>query len=325
MSLLNSDRNVALDIARALCTIEIIAFWHALNYMDLETDFMLTYGVLLTRFSLSVFTFLSGFFLSKYTIRNGKDVICFYRKRLLRFFPLFFISCISLYIGGELVNHSWFDSIFQFLMTVIGLGVFYPPMAGTVWYISMLMLFYLITPFILLKFCNKWVACSVFFLIFILVSRIIPVDDRLIIYYPFYALGLCINKKIIKRESLLNKKQGITILICGGGSLLLCVFYGTIFKGLLFYMILLIGGISVIAISIGISKINVTVNRIGRILAYSSMAAYLFHRQVYECFRMISPNHIVPICLMLLAIGCVFVFSFYIQRIYDCFCSKYLV
>ena len=241
----------------------------------------------------------------------------------MRFFPLFFISCISLYIGGELVNHSWFDSIFQFLMTVTGLGVFYPPMAGTVWYISMLMLFYLITPFILLKSCNKWVACSVFFLIFILIGKIIPIDDRLITYFPFYALGLCINKKIIKRESLLNKKRGITILICGGVSLLLCVFYGTIFKGLLFYMILLIGGISIIVLSIGISKINIMVNHFFYNIAYSSMAAYLFHRQIYECFRMISPNHIVPIWLMSLAIVAVFILSFYIQRGYDYFCNKY--
>ena len=89
-----------------------------------------------------------GYFLRKYPFRDRADVLTFYRKRFSRFYGLYFLSAITLLIGGFFTDKSWFDSYHQFFLTLCGLTTFSPPQPGTLWFMSMLMFFYLVTPFI---------------------------------------------------------------------------------------------------------------------------------------------------------------------------------
>lgn len=138
------SRNYAYDNTRAICMIWIVCIWHLGGYIDLfPTEFYSGNASYITDSCLAAFSFLSGFFLSKYEIVNKEDFFYFYKRRFVRYYPLFFISALSLTIVGYIPNLK------IFLLTITGLGVFFPPQAPTLWYISMLTLFYLFTPFIL--------------------------------------------------------------------------------------------------------------------------------------------------------------------------------
>ena len=92
---MGNNRLIEFDFCRSICVLWIVGFWHLQYYLAPEFQLegntweicrVLTNGVLAT------FTFLSGFFLKKYTFSNINDVYDFYKKRLVRFYPLYAIS-----------------------------------------------------------------------------------------------------------------------------------------------------------------------------------------------------------------------------------------
>ena len=126
------------DIARALCVLYIVVFWHGHDYLG--EDFILGSDLTFvcekfTTIVLACFTFISGYFLRKYNFDTLADVKSFYVKRIKRFYVLFFISALLLFIM------KWMD-LKCFITTVLGIGTFSLPSCRTLWYMSMLMLFY---------------------------------------------------------------------------------------------------------------------------------------------------------------------------------------
>lgn len=146
------------DIARTLCVLYIVGFWHMLDYYQLSNEFVncnfITTGVL------SCFTFLSGLFLGKKNISIKE----FYVSRFKRFALLLYVSAISFYVVG------YIDDVSTLIGTITGLSCFGLPWARTLWYFSMMILFYLMTPFLLYKIeYNK--------------SRTVPIVSRGILIY----------------------------------------------------------------------------------------------------------------------------------------------
>lgn len=125
----NSNRNVSLDIVRALCVLEIVAFWHSQDYIDVSgcSAGFFVFGGYLTLGVLSTFAFLSGFFLSKYQFGSIKDVWFFYKKRLERFWFLFFVASLLLYVTSYIAGDCWYKSPMNFINSLLGLTVFAPP------------------------------------------------------------------------------------------------------------------------------------------------------------------------------------------------------
>ena len=147
------SRNVVIDGVRSLCAIYIICFWHLTDYLPnrmgvANNDMFSFFASIGTIISLAGFSFISGFCLSKYNINSIYDFLPFYSKRLKRFYPLFLLSALSLYLAGIFTEHTWFVSTKQFITTVLGLNLFFPPITMTLWYFSMIMFFYFITPFV---------------------------------------------------------------------------------------------------------------------------------------------------------------------------------
>ena len=150
MKTLSKSRDLSFDVTRVVCTLWIVGIWHLMNYIPNQAPAALTTGIgePVTITALSCFMFISGYFLRKYPFRDRADVLTFYRKRFSRFYGLYFLSAITLLIGGFFTDKSWFDSYHQFFLTLCGLTTFSPPQPGTLWFMSMLMFFYLVTPFI---------------------------------------------------------------------------------------------------------------------------------------------------------------------------------
>lgn len=198
---MNNNRLYQFDLCRVICVIWIVGFWHLQYYLSESyrlQGVVYEYCKIITNCILACFTFLSGFFLSKYTFSSKSDISMFYKKRLFRFFPLLLASVLSLVcIGGGHVS--------QIIPTMFGYSLFMSRPIQTLWYFSMLILFYFLTP--ILKFTTtnqtKITWRGIFIILFVAIS-LKYADIRLLMYFPFYVIGLNIEKdsflKIIKRK-----------------------------------------------------------------------------------------------------------------------------
>ena len=80
-----NKRDFRIDIVRAICAIEIIAFWHLMDYLPNYyslSGMPLHTAKLLTDSSMATFAFISGFCLSKYDVNTKNDAMYFYKRRL---------------------------------------------------------------------------------------------------------------------------------------------------------------------------------------------------------------------------------------------------
>lgn len=312
---MSNSRNGVFDVARALCVLYIVAFWHLLNYfpsiklngMSLQVCSSITIVVLGT------FTFMSGFFLKKYVIETLDDVKLFYWKRFKRFYIPYLVCLTVLFLGG------WFESGKQFVLSLIGLSTYIGSSPNTVWYFSMLMSFYALTPILLyLKKRNHFYFYALTFgliCLYVLFSRINGM------YFPFYLLGILVADKHLK---VLTSKwiYTITFMI----SFILLLYVQNEWGGLLTwkYFLIFCGIFLIIKLSQSLCC-NASL-KFWNLLAYSSMMAYLYHRIHYKVIGLIiSPDGITNIILfVIVGVISLFFISYWLQKIYDNFSRKYM-
>ena len=92
--------------------------------------------------------FISGVLISKYSFEYfWKDCLSFYNRRFARFYLLYAISIILLYIMGYNSIFGRFSIVTSLTMT----STFLLPQRRTLWFFSMIASFYIFTPFILIK------------------------------------------------------------------------------------------------------------------------------------------------------------------------------
>lgn len=191
------NRILLFDIMKALCVIEIVAFWHMFDYTSINADDVM-FGGDLTSAVLAAFTFSSGFFLGKKQV----DVGTFYKTRLKRFMLPLLVSLLAFYLFGTI-------SFKTMLFSTIGLSCFIPPMAPTLWFFSMIILYYLFTPLFLYgigqmnkteRVVNILTRSFLIYTIFVLLG----VDERIQHYFLFYILGMITNNECVKSISNVN-------------------------------------------------------------------------------------------------------------------------
>lgn len=300
---MNNNRILYFDIARSVCVIYIICFWHigdyiGISYPKLFTD--ITTGVLAT------FTFLSGLFLSK----KRMSICEFYKRRLSRFFFLFLIACITYYVAGSIKTSS------QLLLAVTGLSCFMPPQPMTLWYFCMLIVFYFITPFILYKASSTkilLVRSILSFFILTLMIKICGGDHRIPQYLVFYLLGFFVPLDLFKKE----RRACLALM----GGCLLCVISKYYHSKVCTDFIFPLGVICLlIASAYFLEKIiNVFMKKTFVTISYLSMAAYLFHRQWYGIFKIIfmKDGQFLPYFVVPIMIFSLLVIAWIIQYFYD--------
>lgn len=176
-----------IDIARALCMIYIIGFWHLSGYIEsYDLTGMFTSG--LTKGALATFAFISAYFLGKKNVTTFKDVLDFWSKRLLRVYPLFFISCTSLLLVYYVLGNKYITGFGNYVFTLTGIAVFIGQAPSTVWFISMLLVFYFITPLLLLlKIKLRVIAVVVIYAVLFTIHLLgLPMDGRVVYLFLFY-------------------------------------------------------------------------------------------------------------------------------------------
>lgn len=299
-----------LDTARALCMFWIVGVWHFGSHIENWVP-LPSYSNSITDGVLAAFTFISGFFLGG-GIKNIHEALGFYKKRIKRFYFLFVLSCSSLYLAHLLVKSNYIVSFTHLLLTLTGLACFVGPVPMTVWYLSMMLFFYFITPFITMG-TRKWrwfssTLICVWIVFFDCMGWI--ADVRVAQFIPIYCAGLMFegNTKLFDR---------LTIPVTIFSGVLGYVFsYFNIMNGA--YMIRL-----VIAISYGVCIIGISKAITGKIterffnkISYLSMCAYLFHRQFFSLINFLF-GRFSYISAYFLVIPVFFLFCFCIQMLYD--------
>ena len=303
----------------------IIGFRHLLNYSkDYSPCHPLSYEITIS--ALGAFMFYAGWFFQNLKFEVSKALIGFYKKRFFRFYVLYCLSLLTMFIGGILLHKPWFDSSLQFILSFMGLTAFYLPNVGTLWFMSMLMFFYLITPFILMgerSFYKQSIAGLILFSLLSL-YLIMPsnIDFRLPLYFFFYAMGLIIPHEVWNRliqglswySFILGVVTFVFLAILDVENLLI-VFTIKIFYILDFVVVLTY--ICSVIVKHAPERLGGAVS----VLSYILLSAYLFHRQVFQLlkFAMNSILHVdLNICvLFFIFLPVCFVLSYYIQLTYD--------
>lgn len=201
-------RNISFDVARAISMFYIVGILHLTGYTTLSVAQFASFTSLIWS-TLGVFTFLSAFLLSsRYSFSTLSEIMTFYKKRILRFYPLFIISSLLLFV----IKFNTWDETWKGLL---GISPFWEPQQHTLWYIATLIFLYFITPLLCFFKFNLLVRIMVFvtiFAIILVIQKIFhSVDPRLYYYFLVYFVGIIsalyfptfVNKILHSKKTLL--------------------------------------------------------------------------------------------------------------------------
>lgn len=309
---MNSNRIEFLDTARALCCLWIVGVWHVEPY--LLNPFLIhnEYTEPITVSVLASFTIISGYFLGG-GISSRNEVVLFYKKRVQRFYPLFLVSCITLYIMHLLQCGDFIVDIKQLIFTITGVVCLTDSYPLTIWYFSMLILFYAVTPLITSRksIQKKLLVGSFIYLVIIIIKSLLKGDNRILIYFPVYFFGLLKseNKNISKNfdaGKFITNIVGMTISVFIGAKI-----------GFLVVLQLIqafLGSVCIFEISKLVT--NNYSKKIWETIGYASMCIYLFHRQFMGSIEIIFGD-LPAVTFYVIVIPTCIGFSYCCQRIYD--------
>lgn len=314
---MTKERIVCIDIARSLCMVWIVAFWHMCPYLGINNNNI--WNATVTHVSLAAFTFFSGLFLGK----KQEGTKSFYYGRFIRIYPMFFIICIIVYIG-----HGGINTLSHLFCSLTGLSIFMPPHTPTLWYVDMLIILYAITPILLTQKFTLFgggildvvlKALMLFSLLYVM-QFYVHLEVSILQYLPFYIIGILTPIKAIKLSS--NKAlKCITFSLLAVAVLMMLIVKFELPKGLFIHELINgFGVVSLIIVSNIIEKLsNDNVLSLFKKLAYASFMAYLLHRTLYKVFKVIfaSNDGNIPVYIAPMMVAFLFVFSFFAQYYYD--------
>lgn len=313
-----SKRLASVDCARALCMLFVIGVYH------MKGSYLTNPGLtpMLTRIIvpvLATFTGISGWFLGRKKLETRADVAGFYKSRLVRAYPFFLLSCLSLY-AVSLVVGKYFHGIRQLFLTLVGLSPVFGPAPSTVWYISMLLMFWALTPLFTYRRKKTVKDAALRFAGLILFVAVLwgldrlgaDVDLRVVLYGIVYFTVLILSPWINLDDDI----RPIPALIAAA-VFALAQFMPTTTSWLRVIQQLL-HAFSGMALMLFLGALCAKVPPFSKALgwvSYASMVAYLFHRQWLGVWLTVcGPFSILLAAALLIAL---IAGSYLAQRLYD--------
>lgn len=186
------------DVLKGLCMAYIVAFWHMLEYVP-ETGW--AYTGFSSRFTVGVlatFVFVSGYLAGlKGAIPWGRPTFIYYVNRFRRVYVPFFIALAIFYISGLCGGRVT-------VQAAALVSMFVPPGPPTLWFITMIMVYYMVVPGLLAV--RDGLAAYVALVAALMATPLglyllgATIDPRVLIYFPAFALGcyFAANQRIDK-------------------------------------------------------------------------------------------------------------------------------
>lgn len=189
---------------------------------------------------------------------------------------------------------------------------------------SMLMFFYLVTPFIQygkIKILNA----TVLLLIMLLWGQVATIDRSVFLYYLMYVLGLYCTPQLVKKFNghISILPISLAVWICLTELIPLGGWGGVRLTVKITYSI--VGIIFLLCLSPQLAKIT-RLHKIIQVLAYLSLALYLFHRQIYQFVMVIYSYFDLQVTIYtayLLMLPLAILGAYVIQLLYDKAVSKF--
>lgn len=312
-------REYRFDVVRVVCMTYIVTYVHLEEYIYPQgrMTFYFPACIAMTHACLGLFTFISGYLLgSKYCFgRDGNcDVWTFYKKRLLRLFPLFVVASILLW----LIDFNDTEATWNGLLCI---SPFVNPKPRTMYYIPIILWCCLVTPLISRHGLKRRVFNCLLLMTLLLLARFIfpSIDNRFVFNVFFFFVGVvsasCFDWK-------LNTTSGMTIKIFVVVAFVLLMAVALHYSLLsTTFSIMAFGAIGVFVIFFiceGIS--NLGGHRFFYLFSYATMACYLFHRFFYWLAEIIwnpSDTSVKWVFMVGVVFPVIVVTSYVIQKIYD--------
>ncbi len=313
------DRFIEFDILRIITICYIIMVRHIDDYASEMYQCQLVLD--LTHISLGILVYISGYLLAIMgdTFSSISDIKSFLVKRALRIYPLYALALLVFYMLS-IINHH------QLLSGLLLYNLFTGEHILTLWYISMIMIYYIL--FIVINYKSNslrlWVlAAFIFFLLGIEKITVNKFDGTLILYFPSFICGI-VSARYSKYIQLTVKKCIFMLII-----FLIVIYFRGLTPSKMGFMI-----VNIMIISFALPciflvskiKISATMTKFIVNLSYASFCMYLIHRIVFEMALIVykpRTDGITLLYLYLVAIPIIVILSFYIQKSYDKLVYKY--
>jgi peptidoglycan/LPS O-acetylase OafA/YrhL len=308
-----NDRDGAIDALRAFMVLYIVGYWHLMAYVGTGTSHVNETSTFVKMVVLGTFTLISGLLLGRSRIEFSVfGWILFWRKRFIRLYPLYALALIGLVLlwltkPDVAWRAAWLGSL-----TI-------PPAPMTLWFATMIMLFYLITP-PLLRISQPYVYVVIIALWLLAIAWHVlkaSIDLRLTLYFPCFAIGLILGRNGTAGQQL---KINWMIVLFGISIPLAMIQHSEEWRAMMCRTpLVLLGSLTLLAVG------SRTLGRLGthRIiteLSYCSLALYLFHRHVFTgWFRLVEPHSAQSqlALALLVALPSSIMIAWFVQRGYD--------
>ena len=308
-------RNAGIDLLRATMVLYIVGFWHLLGYIGAGNSHVNWFTDALTNVILGTFVFVSGYLLGHW--RDSFDVggvLRFYARRGLRVYPLYLFALAAFTLTG-------LSDRITSVKAALLVAMFVPDPPMTLWFITMIMVFYLMTPLTAsargARLALIFVATLAFLWLFD--AWINRIDVRIFMYYPAFVLGILARTDTGPLQFARARPLALLALF-GGAMLVTSVKSGDrLLDAFAFVPAILSGAILALTLAVRVPQHGKIASLIG-VLSYSSFSVYLFHRVVFLlAIRAYWParESLQIAYLALVALPACILLSWLIQLIYD--------
>jgi len=210
------ERYAEADAIRSLCMVYIIGFWHLHVYSPyLPRLSSLTGSLMFTYWCLGLFFFISGFLLAAAHagMAGAAAILSFYARRAIRLYPPYVVALLSFYVFG--ICDVTFE---QMVNSIVLVAMLVGDSPETLWFINLIILYYLATPFLICdKHRHQWWLVVVLLLgcLFVIHLRTNAIDIRVFQYAPSYAVGLlCGREREFRKRFLSRKGRSVGVILC---------------------------------------------------------------------------------------------------------------
>lgn len=303
-------RDPAIDWMRALSILYIVGFWHLHNYTSILPWYHDPPFARLTVMALALFTLISGFLAGKAGVAVTGEVLAdYYWRRLLRIYPPYLLALIVFMILGL--------SGAAFLPSALMLNMIVPPPPYTMWFMTMIVLFYIAAPFLLVLATKPAKLIAVVGLVwtalFTLNLLAFNLEDRLLIYLPAFAAGMLLANHAVAQTAVL---VGSAIVAAGG--YLISLKAPVLDPDQSLWMVPW-ATVSAVFTFVALRH-NLPRSRIIEELSLGGYFLYLFHRPIFVVILKVSGAEsplVREVLLVLVALPLAIVFGIVGQRAYD--------
>jgi peptidoglycan/LPS O-acetylase OafA/YrhL len=274
MPRLNEVKIISIEYLRAFSMLYIVGYWHLFDYTTSFPEWKNSFTYVLSLIVMGLFVVISGFLVGG-SGRKSNSPMHFYKTRLVRIYLLYALTVVLFYFYGFNGGATSIKSLFFVSMV-------YGPPPTTLWFINMLALFYLATPFLLRLAGNP--VNYVLFIIAVLVTIWIffttteNVDERILLYFPCFCIGVYCSRYGLETRAV-NIGSAFLLFAIGVFFSFTRIDSGT-FNSLKYLFLIVSCSYLIFAISY-INEDKFKNFKIVSLISYSSFAMYLFHRPIY--------------------------------------------